>query len=772
MLSKRIFNTRVWFVLVVIVLALIFVQSKQVKLDSSLLSLFPQQLQTSELQQAIDQYSSHATNQILVLIGHPSITQAKQYSDKFLDGISQSEMVQFNVNNSDDFSILSLVNLYQSHAGYLLSDQSQAQLKNNQYQDFQQQLIGQLIQPGNPFVSETIEQDPSIVLSDYLQQLSAKAGSLTWSDGYLYQSYQDKHYIVLTGSLLNQGGLSIAESEHVVALIDEQLGLFKNQPLVEVYTSGVVFHTSASSNQAKAEINLFGSVSAIIIMLLVLITFSSFKPLLMVLMTLATAISFGIAGVFNVFSSIHLITFVLAISLIGICVDYSFHALCESEDNDRPVSFVARSLFIGFLTTAVGYSAILISPLTQFKALAVFIIFGLLGALLTVYMVFPLFLKNKPCKQSAFAKYIATHLARIIHLNWYHKFVYIVLAVCVALVLTMASKPVFNDDVRLLNSSPQSLINNEQRIRGILSPSWSPQAIFVKADSEQQVLELEEQLLPLLEQAISNGLLIDYLAVSSWLPSIEQQDRNYQLLQRAIANKAFEQLNEITGQSTELTKSEYLTTERIFDSQLGSQFKSQFIRIENENAKVSFFTVIRLKGVSDSKSLKQVFSKQENIYFFDKADEVTSILEFLRVQFSYVFLIAFVATAVLFSVIYGVKLGMKSSLLPAVASVLSLTLSFYWQGYLSIFNLIASLLVMALAIDYTVFYLEKGRTNKVVLAITLSMLSTCAGFGMLAFSSTPAVFSIGLTVLFGVICAYVISPLADFISLKNKYSDQ
>ena len=45
-------------------------------------------------------------------------------------------------------------------------------------------------------------------------------------------------------------------------------------------------------------------------------------------------------------------------------------------------------------------------------------------------------------------------------------------------------------------------------------------------------------------------------------------------------------------------------------------------------------------------------------------------------------------------------------------------------------------------------------------AITLSALTTMLSFGLLSLSSTYAVHSFGFTVLIGIACAYLLSPLA------------
>jgi predicted exporter len=69
-------------------------------------------------------------------------------------------------------------------------------------------------------------------------------------------------------------------------------------------------------------------------------------------------------------------------------------------------------------------------------------------------------------------------------------------------------------------------------------------------------------------------------------------------------------------------------------------------------------------------------------------------------------------------------------------------------------------LILALAIDYVIFYQEHGLAPRTCLAIMLSAISSALVFGMLAFSSTPAVQSFGLTVMFGIIAIFILAPLS------------
>jgi predicted exporter len=47
-----------------------------------------------------------------------------------------------------------------------------------------------------------------------------------------------------------------------------------------------------------------------------------------------------------------------------------------------------------------------------------------------------------------------------------------------------------------------------------------------------------------------------------------------------------------------------------------------------------------------------------------------------------------------------------------------------------------------------------------LLAIALSSLTTLLAFGILAFSSTAAIHAFGLTILIGILVAFLLSPMA------------
>jgi predicted exporter len=79
----------------------------------------------------------------------------------------------------------------------------------------------------------------------------------------------------------------------------------------------------------------------------------------------------------------------------------------------------------------------------------------------------------------------------------------------------------------------------------------------------------------------------------------------------------------------------------------------------------------------------------------------------------------------------------------------------------NIFNVAASVLVIGLSIDYGVFMAHK-KSRSTDLSVITSAITTVGGFGALALAHHPAMFSLGITVVLGIIpsmiCALIVLP--------------
>ena len=111
-------------------------------------------------------------------------------------------------------------------------------------------------------------------------------------------------------------------------------------------------------------------------------------------------------------------------------------------------------------------------------------------------------------------------------------------------------------------------------------------------------------------------------------------------------------------------------------------------------------------------------------------------------------------------------------LVPTVSAGLALVFSQLFQPSLNIFNVLACLLIITLAIDYVVFFRSHGVTKIISHTISLSALSSALTFGVMSFSTTPAVSSFGLTLLIGICLAWLLSHLTPLTFTNKKAKKQ
>jgi predicted exporter len=101
---------------------------------------------------------------------------------------------------------------------------------------------------------------------------------------------------------------------------------------------------------------------------------------------------------------------------------------------------------------------------------------------------------------------------------------------------------------------------------------------------------------------------------------------------------------------------------------------------------------------------------------------------------------------------------------PFSAAVVLTTASLLLMGFsLSIFHLVTLLLVIGLAIDYSIFMLSTthnaNSTAVSQVSVIICLISTIIMFGALSFSELPILKAIGLTAALGAFYAFIIARI-------------
>lgn len=719
-----------------------------------------------EIQKKID---TSANTSLLYLVGHrqPSIAikAANQLAEqsRAIAGLTHVTAQLANVPNQQ-----MMIDSYLGYEQQLLTKPfRQALQADNKTQVFtlQFQLLNQL---GDQLVNQTLAKDPSLAFANYLNRSPFPSNRLAISnDGYLTLHDENITYVLVTMKT-QEGAFNLNSAKSIV----NQLNALDKMSEVNYIRTGAIFYSYEASEQAQWEMQWFGGLSILATLLLIFLSYRRIVTVFSTVFLIAISLAYGVLGLNLFFSEINVLSIVFAITLIGIAADYSFHSLTELQGvpptQTQPLKAIKVSLILSFTTTALGYLLLVLVPIVIFKQIAVFTIFGLFGALISVLLLFPYLHQHVDFSQQRRSNFYTT-----IHRQHQKLLVILqrrafILGGVLLLSVGILSQAYFSDDAKSFYQVSTQLLDSEHKVKKLLGQKLDNQYLLTRAESSQQLLEREEQILVLLDELKNKGVISGYQAVASWLPSISQQKKDNHLLQNAEQQGKFSPLFALLGQQKVAVKAveNYLLPKQWLATPLGGVFQHLWLVDTPYH-----YAVIRFSGISDSKMLSAQLLPFKHSKFVDKLADTQQELATFRTLLTLVFIAACLAALMVFTVRYGIKKACYGVLIPASAFVLSLTISVLLQSNITLFNLASGLVILALGLDYSVFYAEHGFSVAITQTTFMSALSSIFVFAILSFSSTPAIASFGQTVFFGIVLTFLFSPMISQVSGKRGHND-
>lgn len=648
-----------------------------------------------------------------------------------------------------------LQNLYQQHQALLASPEQLELLRRGQYQPLVDAAWQRLYSPA-PLLANALPQDPLLLTQQRLEQQNNSNG-LSLRQGWFELTQQGEPALLLYASLAidpfdrNNGSL-VAN-----ALEQQLLHLQQQWPTLNVARSGVLFHAVIAAENASFEMQFYGGLSLTAILLLIWFSFSSWRPIVLALTTLSCASAFGLAAMLLIFEQPHVLGLVFATTLIGIAIDYSVHGMLAANQGHSAFRRMLPSLLLGLITTLFGYLALMFLPFPILNQVAVFMCAGLVAAFFTV-KVLALFVLPANCM--TVNRYLL-RFCQVVSQSYCKASRKLVLIIGVITLILVSSALLlqvqFSDDVRLFNQSPTALLQQEQLVRSAGGQNWDSRFIVLLGDTTEQLLQQEQALQSLLLSWQQQGKLSAWQATVQRVPPLALQAELQQLLQQAYQSQPLQsylqqlQLNAPPATSSRLTPDSFPS--------------SVMQQIQPLNDKL--VSVILLRNVELTTSDIQLLQQFPQTYWLDPIADTNSSLAHLRKQLSLWFALALTLAVVILIWQRGSRAAIGVVLMLTLAISSALLISLHIQQQLNIFNLIAALLVLALALDYGIFFTANLKHAEVVQAVLLSATTSCLAFGLLGFSKTPAIASFGLTVFLGVALACMLAPLLSIIVIKE-----
>ena len=638
-------------------------------------------------------------------------------------------------------------------SGGLLTDETRAQLLAGDYAAVATKSAREIRSVRPRLVSRKL--DPYQLAADYLGYLldylpSRLGRGWSFREGDLVLEQQGGRCY----RLLVFDGFKMSDSAFICDLV-ERVHAFnaaaqKRGPPVKAYMGGAPFHTALATERSKRQIGILSVVSVVVVLALGVWLFRSARFVVPLVATLASAFLVAAAALFAVWGRPHVLTFVFGTTLIGLGVDYVYHA-CAAED----MRTVRRPLACALATTLACFVPLTFSSVTVLRQMALFTGVGLLTAWAAVMVWFgragarpspggsgvpPLQGRDKrdpPVLGSG-----VPPLQRVVMLL-------VLLAVGAG-----AFRIRFSSDPALFYRADPFLEEGERKLHD-LNKAAASQLVVVEGATLQEALEREEA-------AGVKGL-------SAIIPSLKRQRENQALAAGLRGQREFE------ATLSKLTSAEYvrrvrdfpdtrglLAPDEIADPLLEKLIRSTCVKADGRVLLVSPFDArigeappgVRGVGVT------LIEPKRELTEMFDSyAREAYRLL-----GISFILLVALLA--LLFRRRFLACAG------PVLAAAVATLGVLGWCGVqLTFFHALCFFICTGLGLDYAIFHLEVATSatlpNQTVATsaphpsmrrvVFVSFLTSAAAFGMLAFTPFPVTRAMGTALALGLFFVYLFS---------------
>jgi predicted exporter len=722
-----------------------------------------------------------------LLVGDPDFAQAARCAEEIRTGAAGHAEVESLILHVDE-SIYGSFSEYLFDNRYsLLPESTRRELEAGRGARVARNALRDIYSPLSVGTLGRIDLDPfglaSGSLRSFLGSGLLQGLAVSLKDGVLAAQKDGEWYVLVLGKLKGASVGSRPGGDFVPAfhaLCDAEKAA---NPGLRIVYSGVPFHTYDSSQSAQNQIALISIVATILVFALALLFLRSFVPIVGTLFSLLAGIGAAIAATNLIFGEVHIFTLLFGTSLIGNAVDFALLFFAEWKNPDEPrdgpstLRRVLGQMSLGLATTLVSYFALCSAPFPLIRQIAVFSIFGLLGAFAAQVLVVAPVRAPRPGSRplpigfssGLFGAYDRLHRSPA-------AFRCCIVFVLAAIVVFGFSRLVVGNDIRTLYRPSTELGASEKEAASVLGLASSGQYFLLRGSTDEELLSREEALGAELSEAVSRGELRSYAATSMLLPSRSRQIESYRLVAERLMPYASAQESALGFSSAESTAftSDFASRagktvgpDEFFARKFSSMAKSLWIgRIGDES-----FSAVLLMGVKDKTALRALASEVPGVRFVDTVGDVSSILDRYSVVAMILLAIAYFVTFLGLWPFYGPRAAMAIVAAPLASSVVSTAALGIAGLAFNIFAVIALILVLGTGVDYALFYYDGAKHPKVTaIGIFLAMITTFISYAALAFCSfAPAkVFGYMLTV--GTAASYIFAPIAARLGRARRVS--
>lgn len=550
--------------------------------------------------------------------------------------------------------------------------------------------------------------------------------------------------------------------EQLLALIDQTQQQAAQQD-VRVLMAGAAIYSAQGKAEGGQESTWMSITGSTLTILFLLLMFRSTRILLLAL-PVAAGLLAGFAACIALLGSIHILTLIIGTSLVGLVVDFPLHWLSHATLDTRwqpwsAVRRVSRPFIISLAVTVTGYLFLLLTPLPILQQTAIFSSAAVISTFLFTRLLLPALFDHWKPRPIPGLMPLLDGLRRFIRSAGERIGRTPLLAL---LLLAVAASGLYlsnwQDDIRNWVNTPQSLLNQAIQVGRLTGIEPTSQYFIVQAADQESLLRTEQRLATRLDTLVAQGQLRNYRALSQWVnPASEQQALKATLATLSQQPQAWAPLHALgvpdRALQAELKRRQdqpVLTIEQSLRGTLAEPWRALWLGPDEQGRPSSMIT---MNGLQDPSVLPALMQNIPDVTLVDQRSHINTLFAQTRLEAIVLKLLSYTVGFLILYRVFGTRPALRILLVPLSASLTVMSLSGLIGMPLNLFCIFGLLLVTAIGIDYAVYaYTPTLPAEEKTAGIFMTSVTTMITFGLLYFSSTPAVATFGLSVVLGVLC--------------------
>lgn len=702
-----------------------------------------------------------ASRYILVRVEADSAMRSAQLSQELKQHLIQNPLFASVKNGEQDFALDMFQKIYPYR--FLLSDPGSFTTEVLQ-QDLQARLI-ELRSGMGVILKQTLTSDPQNIFINYLWQLSSRGQP----EKHLGVWFDHNHRGAMLLVALASGGYDLNQQEQAINSIKNYISNLPQASPVKLEMSGPAVMAVATRASIQSTMFYLSCIAGGLMFVLFLWGYRSVKRFFIAGLPLASAILIALVATNIVFDQVHGIVIAFGITLLGVCLDFPLHLFSHLNRGETPVQTLASiwpTLRLSVVTTALSYLALFGTDFAGLSQLAVFAMAGLLTALLVTRWVVPLWLVGT--ENDLQVRPLSLYCTRP------YKYSIVFAGIVLPLViLLLNAEHLWSKDIASLSPIPVAARQLDKKLRTQMSAPDVQHSFFIASDDPETLLQKVEAISQEIKTAQQQGLVQQVFSVSDILPSQKQQrQRQAQLpeaqrlssaLTAALVDMPYSKtaFNEFLRDVEKTKHLPGLSWQDMQSTPLADTLNQDLFQLNGR-----WLSMIRVSGIIDEpRFLQWLATKPELHKHYLNMRQASSELmhEYQQTALARLGIgIAIIAVLVLFMT-RSLKRMLRLILPILLAVLITLSLQVLMGVALTLFHILALLLVVGMGLDYSLFFNRplnagedlKRRTHGVM----MSAGSTLAAFGVMSFTAIPVLAAMGQTVSIGVLCCYVLAQL-------------